>query len=502
MAVLNILILLSWSTLAICISNFTTKFSERLNIYGPSSYEDRIAIVGAGASGIDMARRLKKLGFTSIDIYEKENRVGGKSMTVRDEDGTIQEFGSCCIGPGYENNIMEVIRDYGELDALVPRQFGSVWLDNEDEPIPYPEYVMRELKAHFNVNDPIVAMIKLEQLIEMYAKKHREMFGEYEFEIMPRPGFKILQSLNCSYMDFLKKNRFEGLRPLLLLTHTLQGYGYLDEVAALYGLMWNTPFLMRSLLKLATGQETETRPYLLKSGFQNLWESIAERENLSIMLNSNITEARRIKNGVILTVNGSEITYDFLIWSPELKKSLAVLKPRKKDEWKAFNSTKADFLVSTLIGLAGGRRAPTPTSYWLDNVVKKRNSSVWASRNTKEAFDMGTTSFYNASSYEKMERRFEMAYQYSGKRPCKPLMKVLGHFDKTGVSNIESTNQTVWRYFPHYSSKELTNGVLWDILEMQGRHKTWYIGSSVSFESLKSVLEYNKLLLSLWRPLS
>ena len=150
-----------------------------------------------------------------------------------------------------------------------------------------------------------------------------------------------------------------------------------------------------------------------------------------------------------------------------------------------------------------GRRAPTPTSYWLDNVVQKRSSSVWASRNTKEAFDAGTTPpLYNASSYEAMGRRFEMAYQYSRKVPCKPLMKVLGHFSNTGVSSIEYANQKVWRYFPHYSSKELTNGVLWDILEMQGIYKTWYIGSSVSFESLKSVLEYNKLLLSLLKPFS
>ena len=234
-------------------------------IDGPSSLEDRIAIIGAGASGIDMARRLKKLGFKFIDIFEKGNRVGGKSMTVRDPDGTIQEFGSCCIGPGYENNIMEVIRDYGESGALVARQFGSVWLDNEDEPIPYPEYVMRELQAHFQTSNPMEAMTKLEDLIKRYAKKHQEMFGDYEFEIMPRPTTEVLQQLDCSYMDFLKKNGFEGLRPLLLLTHTLQGYGYLDEIAALYGLMWNTPFLMTSLLKLASGQETESKCIIIIS---------------------------------------------------------------------------------------------------------------------------------------------------------------------------------------------------------------------------------------------
>ena len=97
--------------------------------------------------------------------------------------------------------------------------------------------------------------------------------------------------------------------------------------------------------------------------------------------------------------------------------------------------------------------------------------------------------------------RYEVAYQCSRNMPRKPLEKVFNHFENTGAT-VDVSIQKVWRYFPHYSSKKLTDGVLWDILEMQGKHKMWYIGSSVSFESLKSVVEYNKLLLSLMKPIS
>ena len=51
-----------------------------------------------------------------------------------------------------------------------------------------------------------------------------------------------------------------------------------------------------------------------------------------------------------------------------------------------------------------------------------------------------------------------------------------------------------WRYFLHYSAAHMEQGYLWRILEMQGKYGMWYIGSSVSFESVKSVVEYNKLL--------
>lgn len=144
-----------------------------------------------------------------------------------------------------------------------------------------------------------------------------------------------------------------------------------------------------------------------------------------------------------------------------------------------------------------GKRAPTPTAYWLDNLVKKRSMTIWASRNSKEVFDYGIA---NTSRVD--DARYELAYQYSTDIPCKPLRKAYAHFDAMGAEEIEIPLQKVWRYFPHYTSHRLSTGVLWDILEMQGKGRTWYIGSSVSFESLKSVIEYNKLLLSLMLPIT
>ena len=112
-------------------------------------------------------------------------------------------------------------------------------------------------------------------------------------------------------------------------------------------------------------------------------------------------------------------------------------------------------------------------------------------QNDKERFETQDAQF---------RQRYEVTYQYSRDTPSNPKCKARNHFRKMGA-NVGIKTQKIWRYFPHYSSKKLTDGVLWDILEMQGRHKMWYIGSSVCFESLKSVVEYNKLLLSLMEPI-
>ena len=72
---------------------------------------------------------------------------------------------------------------------------------------------------------------------------------------------------------------------------------------------------------------------------------------------------------------------------------------------------------------------------------------------------------------------------------------VTKHLRKIGGKNINVKELKTWRYFPRYSPKQMEQGVLWRILEMQGRFNMWYIGSSVCFESVKSVTEYNKLII-------
>ena len=52
------------------------------DIPGPSK-DDRVCVVGAGPSGVHMAMRLKKLGYQDVVIFEKSNRVGGKSYDVK-----------------------------------------------------------------------------------------------------------------------------------------------------------------------------------------------------------------------------------------------------------------------------------------------------------------------------------------------------------------------------------------------------------------------------------
>ena len=74
-----------------------------------------------------------------------------------------------------------------------------------------------------------------------YTKLHYSLFGKYDGELMPQPSDEVLKKISGTFSEFLEKNNFNALIPLLQRIHTNQGEGYLDEVGTLYGLLWNTP---------------------------------------------------------------------------------------------------------------------------------------------------------------------------------------------------------------------------------------------------------------------
>ena len=109
-------------------------------IRGPKSKHDKIAIVGAGPSGIHMAYMLKKLGYTNLHILEKADRVGGKSTTIPHR-GVNHDIGTVYVGSDYQNSIIPLAKKYlpNQLISFPPQ---SVWLEPLSAPITFPQFVV------------------------------------------------------------------------------------------------------------------------------------------------------------------------------------------------------------------------------------------------------------------------------------------------------------------------------------------------------------------------
>ena len=108
-------------SLVLCFFSYLNGETLKTKILGPTSYDDRIGIVGAGCAGIHMALLLKEKGFKNIEILEKNDRVGGKSWTYFHRN-VPHELGTFYMAPDHQDNIIKLVKKYApdELVEMVP----------------------------------------------------------------------------------------------------------------------------------------------------------------------------------------------------------------------------------------------------------------------------------------------------------------------------------------------------------------------------------------------
>ena len=253
---------------------------------------------------------------------------------------------------------------------------------------------------------------------------------------------------------------------------------------------------------------------MLKNGFSKLWKTIVKRERLNIKYNVRIIRVYRtksifghhhiwIKNQV--GRNGAKKLdhYDFVIWSPEMKESLRYWNTYPAER-ELFSKTKPTWFTTSLVDTLNVTRGPRPIDYFIDNVNGKLDT-VWAQRDTYAAVRNFPADEYMAgmtpSGDDNSPVRTTIVYQMSDDCPSRiQLYRNLRRSLKSlGATYVNVLKMKTWRYFPRYSTDALSDGALWKILKLQGRYGMWYIGSSVCFESVKSVVEYNELILKNYR---
>ena len=61
---------------------------------------------------------------------------------------------------------------------------------------------------------------------------------------MLRPSEEVLVRTRGTLLDFPMREDLEAMKIAFKTSTELQGYGFVDEIGALYGLMWNKPKFM------------------------------------------------------------------------------------------------------------------------------------------------------------------------------------------------------------------------------------------------------------------
>ncbi|MBR2577727.1 MAG: NAD(P)-binding protein, partial [Erysipelotrichaceae bacterium] len=209
---------------------------------------DRICIIGGGPAGISAAMYLEKQGYTNYEIYEKLNKIGGKSyspkIAVNGEERSYETgaiMGACTYHAVHE---VEEFAGVGHADGPNMRRMYRDATGKEIFPF--------EIGKNFSLKKTL-GLIKLKKqmkkLVQIMETKYKgyDCYGHRGVAQGRYSGLskgmddalqliegenENLKDLALPFDEFCRKNGVEEVMRIWVGPYTSFGYGYFDEIPA------------------------------------------------------------------------------------------------------------------------------------------------------------------------------------------------------------------------------------------------------------------------------
>jgi hypothetical protein len=250
--------------------------NNNLGVKLPERRDAPIVILGAGASGILFASRLRDLKYTNVEILELKDTTDGKIHTIV-KDGpsppgsnqpTVCELGACYLSPSYDD-FVKYLGDHGFLkgnDRIPIAQyiedtdrFRGIWAWGQfprwrrtaPRLMNYSRYIIEKAKHDLGYpegykNNTHIELKLAEALVE-YMAIHRLFMGGTPPMPLKQPspfnefGAKAFEKL-AGDVDLM------ALIGLFQYAYSVQGYGSLKTIPAYYVMTWITPPVIEGVL--------------------------------------------------------------------------------------------------------------------------------------------------------------------------------------------------------------------------------------------------------------
>jgi cytochrome P450/thioesterase domain-containing protein/acyl carrier protein len=358
----------------------------------------RVCVVGAGVSGLTVARELERAGH-SVTVLESTPEVGGKCGSVTLDGHVFDVGGHVCTSM------------YKQLAALI----AELGLSTEDvvphtpQP-PLPRAARRRYEDLRRERFPDIANAGLAHSARALAVPVREWLAD-----LPVFG----ESFGLGYTS-AGYGRLDGDLPAL----------YLVKYAEMTGLLSDAP----------------ARAFTVAGGFGQVWDLVADRL-ADVRCGVTISAIRRHGTRVLVTVDGETLRFDDLVLAVPLDQLLPVLDAREDELHIAARIRYHDY----------------------------RTTFCTAPDQPRLAFSLhGTTSFHH---------RYDDSDVYA----C---------YSYGPPPTTDALHQRHWKFMPHFGSADLAAGIYDRIEQLQGRHRTFHVGSLPAFELIECNLDYARTLVA------
>ncbi len=332
----------------------------------------------------------------------------------------------------------------------------------------------------------------LNQRKRFYKIYHRLVAKGFPYQIDENDEVTI-SDISATMLEFMTKYNLLFLYKNLRTRFAAYGYGSLDKIPAYYGIL----LLERNYL---------SRPkYLIfKEGNDILWKTAVKKNNLSVLLNSQIegidySNYEKTKIVRLKVKHANEERWEnfdqVILTTPHLMTSLI-----PTDAAVIFKNVESLKYITSLVDMSSrdniNQRFTAeypidfPGVFDYNTVMTANFGKMRAISDDSLGLDMNTQVCFQLS--EKKERSETICLD-SLKKKLNDELKY--NFDrKKGFKSVHK--QQVWtHYFPHINSSSIQQGALQKINRYQGEKGLWYIGSSIAGELVSLVMEFNKHLI-------
>jgi hypothetical protein len=422
--------------------------------------DPRIAIVGAGPAGLAAAWALKKNGYTNVTVFESADHVGGRCLTLQ-MDGHYIDITAHEMLAGY-TDVMRIAADvgaasHGRQAVLVYDRERRVFLD----------LLQAGTAGGYTQLQVAWASVRYTWLL----------LTRYRGIATPGTGLaeapvELLQPVGT----WLRQMRLDALQEVVTFVMEVQGYGRLDEVAAVYFVKFqglrNWVSNVLHIIGIVHGW-----PRVFTDGFENLWKSVAKL--LNVRLNTNIVSIRRVAKadaeeiGVQITVDDEKTAEEFdalLLACPLDLPTLGKLGIDLGDqESKLFERIRYRTFVTSACrveGLPTGVVGSIPLPSLLDYTGYIK---IYPDSNVAVFFSLSPTP---DPDFDDIYRR---------------IVDIVAKLPQTGPQPprvIERVLQKSWPYFAHPPLTELGGGYFRRLQALQGHRQTFYLGALLEMETV------------------
>ena len=448
----------------------------------------KIAVIGAGASGLTAAHTLNASGYKNVTLFEREATAGGKVCSY-EYNGHFYELGAVYFDSVYSHTMLDLIKDFDvdyedwngpigtfnmkgkwwfrrdmkETIAKVPPKFRAKFQSNQDS---------KKLSAKWNKF----------QLLKAYLNWKWILF-KHQRTMVSTPGFpSTLSEMYPNFKDFAVTHHLVPMAHPMSVFMTACGYGYHEEIPAI-----------NYMKVIPVALARDRRRSCFKNGWQSFWQKVAD--SLTVRYNAEVTKITRFKDGnqdkIEITACGQTKFFDRVIISAPLELAHHFMTLSEK-EASLFKKIRNFEYYVTLIKLKKSlNKDPNLpdqplTGGVIDHIYPDTIGHIVCVLKSMHN-DENVYTFYQLNNWRKSpDEMFQILTD--------DIRTLGGEIDEKAPNN-GIIIQKRWTYFPHVSTKDLQKGFYEDLMDLQGVQGTYYIGSIMDFESVEHTARFSKYLM-------